>query len=277
MTNAHTEQVPTRTVLAQLPGSSGGQVIMLGAHLDSVIDGPGINDNASGVAALLEIARALRGTRPQATVRMAFWSGEELGLHGSLRYVDGPVAEQRDAIVVYTNVDMIASLNGFAGVYDEPAAPVSSSRASGLLSAAVTRNGGTPVQVDLHSGSDHYGFVEAGIATAGVFSGFLDPVSEAQAVASGAEAGRPADDCYHQPCDDLDEHRSAPRPSPGRRSRRLHGPGGEQPGAPPGLTRSSPCGSQRWWACPPMAMYNCRDGGGCCDTRTSHNESTDPP
>ncbi len=78
-----------------------------------------------------------------------------------------------------------------------------SAKASGLLSAAVTRNGGTPVQVDLHSGSDHYGFVEAGIATAGVFSGFLDPVSEAQAVASGAEAGRPADDCYHQPCDDL--------------------------------------------------------------------------
>ena len=203
VTDAHTEQTPTRTVLAELAGTRDGQVIMLGAHLDSVIDGPGINDNGSGVAALLEIARALRGTRPQATVRMAFWSGEELGLHGSLRYVAALSQEQKDAIIVYANVDMIASPNGFAGVYDEPNAAAGSSKASGLLSAAVTRNGATPVQVDLHNGSDHYGFVEAGVATAGVFSGFLDPVSAEQAAASGAEAGRPADGCYHQPCDDL--------------------------------------------------------------------------
>jgi hypothetical protein len=203
VTNAHTEPTPTRTVLAELAGSDDGQVIMLGAHLDSVIDGPGINDNASGVAALLEIARALSGTRPQATVRMAFWSGEELGLHGSLRYAAALSPTQRDAILVYANVDTIASPNGFAGVYDEPSAPEGSSEASRLLSAAVTRHGGTPVPVDLHNGSDHYGFVEAGVPTAGVFSGFVDPVSVEQAAASGAVAGRPADDCYHQPCDDL--------------------------------------------------------------------------
>jgi Zn-dependent M28 family amino/carboxypeptidase len=203
VTNAHTEQAPTRTILAELPGVRDGQVIMLGAHLDSVIDGPGVNDNGSGVAALLEIARALRGTRPSATIRLAFWSGEELGLHGSLRYVQALSQRQKDAILVYANVDMIASPNGFAGVYDEPTAAVGSSNASRLLRAAVTRNGGTAVPVDLHNGSDHYGFVEAGVATAGVFSGALDPVSVEQADASGAEAGRPADVCYHQPCDDL--------------------------------------------------------------------------
>jgi aminopeptidase S len=168
-----------------------------------VLDGPGINDNASGVAALLEIARALSGTRPRATVRLAFWSGEELGLHGSVRYVEALTRQQRDAILVYTNVDMIGSPNGFAGVYDEPGAPPGSSTASRLLSAAVTSNGGTPVRIDLHSGSAHYGFAEAGIPTAGVFSGFLEPVSAEQAAGSGADAGRPADDCYHQPCDDL--------------------------------------------------------------------------
>jgi Zn-dependent M28 family amino/carboxypeptidase len=203
VTTVRTERAPTRTVLGELPGSRDGQVIMLGAHLDSVLDGPGINDNASGVAALLEIARALSGTRPRATVRLAFWSGEELGLHGSVRYVESLSPQQRDAILVYANVDMIASPNGFAGVYDEPGAPRGSSTASRLLSDAVTRNGGTPVPIDLHSGSDHYGFAEAGIPTAGVFSGFLDPVSAEQAAASGAHAGRPADDCYHQPCDDL--------------------------------------------------------------------------
>jgi Zn-dependent M28 family amino/carboxypeptidase len=103
---------------------------------------------------------------------------------------------------VYINVDTIASPNGFAGVYDEPTAAAGSSNAHRLLSAAVTRNGGSPVPVDLHNGSDHYGFVQAGIATAGVFSGFLDPVSAEQS-AAGAEAGRPAEECYHQPCDDL--------------------------------------------------------------------------
>jgi Zn-dependent M28 family amino/carboxypeptidase len=133
---------------------------------------------------------------------MAFWSGEELGLHGSMRYVAALSRQQREAIVVYANVDMIASPNGFAGVYDEPTAAAGSSDATRLLSEAVTSNGGTPVPTDLHNGSDHYGFAEAGIATAGVFSGFLDPVSAEQA-AAGAEAGRPADACYHQRCDDL--------------------------------------------------------------------------
>ena len=134
---------------------------------------------------------------------MAFWSGEELGLHGSMRYVATLAQSEKDAILVYANVDMIASPNGFAGIYDEPGAAVGSSTARELLGAAVTRNGGTPVEVDLEGGSDHYGFVQAGMATAGVFSGFLEPVSAEQPAASGAEAGRLADGCYHLPCDDL--------------------------------------------------------------------------
>ena len=106
-----------------------------------------------------------------------WWSGEELGLPGSLRYVGALSQKQKEAILVYANVDVIASPNGFAGVYDEPTAAAGSSNASRLLRAAVTRNGATPSPVDLHNGSDHYGFVEAGVATTGVFSGSLDPVS----------------------------------------------------------------------------------------------------
>ena len=204
VTRARTGLAPTRSVIAELPGSEDGSVVMLGAHLDSVIDGPGINDNGSGVAALLEIARALGGSRPEATVRMAFWSGEELGLHGSTRYTESLTDEQKRAILVYANVDMIASPNGYAGVYDEPSAPEGSSTAGELLSTAVAEAGGTPVGVDLHNGSDHYGFAAAGVPTTGVFSGAGEPVTEAQASASGATAGEPADACYHQPCDDLE-------------------------------------------------------------------------
>jgi hypothetical protein len=138
---ARTWQAPMRTVLAELAGSEPGAVVMLGAHLDSVVDGPGINDDASGVAALLEIARALAGTRPRATIRLALWSGEEVGLHGSYRYVLGLPEADLEAIVAYLNADMLASPNGFAGVYDEPGAPagsnaVRSSRRSGTTTSS---------------------------------------------------------------------------------------------------------------------------------------------
>jgi aminopeptidase Y len=203
VTHARAEQAPTRSVVAELAGSQPGSVIMLGAHLDSVIDGPGINDDGSGVAALLEIARALGGARPRATIRLAFWSGEEVGLRGSVRHASALSTEDARAILVYANVDMIASPNGFAGAYDEPGSPAGSNVAHDLLVAAVERAGGTPVGVDLGGGSDHHGFAEAGVATAGVFSGAWEPVSAEQAAASGAVAGRLADACYHQPRDDL--------------------------------------------------------------------------
>jgi Zn-dependent M28 family amino/carboxypeptidase len=211
VTRVRTRQVPTRSVIAELPGTEPGTVIMLGAHLDSALEGPGINDDGSGVAALLAIARALGGTRPRATIRLAFWSGEELGLHGSYRYASALSTEGARAILVYANVDMIASPNGFAGVYDEPGAPVGSAAARDLLTSAVERAGGTPIGVDISGGSDHYGFAESGVATAGVFSGAGEPVTAEQAAASaeqsmgsGAVAGQPADACYHQLCDDLE-------------------------------------------------------------------------
>jgi Zn-dependent M28 family amino/carboxypeptidase len=203
-TRARTWQAPMRTVLAELPGREPGAVVMLGAHLDSVIDGPGINDDGSGVAALLEIARALAGTRPRATIRLALWSGEEVGLHGSYRYVLGLPEDELDAIVAYLNADMLASPNGFAGVYDEPGAPAGSNAVRALIEAAVERAGGTSVGVDLGGGSDHRAFNEAGIPTGGVFAGASEPLSAEQAATTGASAGRPADPCYHQSCDDVE-------------------------------------------------------------------------
>ena len=202
VTRTRTSWTPTRSVIADLPGSRPDKVVMLGAHLDGVIDGPGSNDNGSGVAALLEIARALRGTRPTATIRLAFWTGEESGLVGSSRYVMGLSAQDRDAILVYLNADMLASPNGFAGVYDEASAPPGSAAVRDLLLAAVERAGGRPMSVDLGGGSDQLPFQRAGIPTGGVFSGANEAVSDEQAAASGSTAGLPADPCYHLLCDD---------------------------------------------------------------------------
>ena len=200
--DAATAPAETRSIIAELVGSEPGAVVMLGAHLDSVIDGPGINDNGSGVAALLEIARALGSSTPRATIRLAFWAAEEVGLQGSFRYVDGLSEAERTAIVAYLNADMVASPNGFAGVYDEGAAAPGSGAVRDLVWAAVERAGGVPVAHDAGGGSDHYPFTRAGIATGGVFSGAIEPVTREEAVASGATAGSPADECYHQGCDD---------------------------------------------------------------------------
>ena len=192
----------TRSIIADLAGSDPNRVVMLGAHLDSVVDGPGINDNGSGVAALLELAEAIRGSVPGATIRLAFWGGEELGLRGSSDYVRNLSADERRRIVAYLNADMLASPNGIAGVYDEPRAADGSNAVRDLLMAAVERDGGAAEPVDIGGGSDHQAFVAAGIPTGGVFSGANEVISASQARRSGATAEQPADPCYHQPCDD---------------------------------------------------------------------------
>ena len=94
---------------------------MLGGHLDSVIDGPGINDNGSGTMTILEIARELAKLRPEGApwkVRVAFWTGEEIGLLGSFGYVEASTAEDAATIEAYLNFDMLGSPNGVREIYD---------------------------------------------------------------------------------------------------------------------------------------------------------------
>ena len=102
-----------RNVIAQTRTGDPDQVVMIGAHLDSVSDGPGIVDNGSGVATLLEIATQL-GADPsvQNTVRFAFFGDEENGAEGSSGYVQGLSPDERKKIKLYLNVDMVASPNG---------------------------------------------------------------------------------------------------------------------------------------------------------------------
>jgi Zn-dependent M28 family amino/carboxypeptidase len=202
VTDASAANAPTRSIIAELPGSDPDRVVMLGAHLDSVVDGPGINDNGSGVAALLELADALGGSRPGATIRIALWSGEELGLRGSSEWVGSRSSEELGAIVAYLNADMLASPNGIAGVYDESIAADGSAAIRDLIAASITRQGGSPEPMDVSGQSDHFPFIQAGVPTGGVFSGADERISVAQASASDARAGQAADPCYHQPCDD---------------------------------------------------------------------------
>lgn len=196
-----TEREPAtlRNVIAQL--GSGPAVIMIGGHLDSVFEGPGINDNGSGVAALLEIAQGMvtQGSPDGVAVRIGLWGGEELGTIGSRAYVDG----LGDEVIAYLNLDMAGSLNGASLVYDEADAAAGSAAITAAYEAWFAERGEPTETVDLGGSSDHFGFIAAGIPTGGLFAGATESGSAAQP-GTGGSGGEPADACYHLACDDLD-------------------------------------------------------------------------
>jgi aminopeptidase Y len=194
-------------VIGEIDGNSDA-VIMLGGHLDSVLDGPGINDNGSGVAALLSIAESVAAQpQPEKTVRFGFWAAEEPGTFGSGHYVDGLPAADREQIEAYINLDLVGSLHAVRHVYADTFAAPGSDEITRLLLDAFA-DAGTPALGVPSGGSDHIPFMEAGIPTGGLFSG-IAPLTEADVpyayFAEGyhVEIGTPADACYHLACDDL--------------------------------------------------------------------------
>jgi hypothetical protein len=196
--DAVSERRAARNVIAELAGrDAGGPVVMAGAHLDSVPDGPGVNDDGSGVAALLALAeRMAAGERPRATLRLGFWTGEELGLYGSRRYVQTLARAERRRLRSYVNLDMVASPNAVLETYG-------SGETEAALRRALDARGPAPDRSSIGGASDHAAFQRAGVEVGGVFTGASERVGAAAARRFGADAGRPADPCYHRACDTL--------------------------------------------------------------------------
>ena len=197
-----TEIEPTfvHSVVAETPGDP-SRVAMLGAHLDSVHDGPGINDDGSGVAALLEIARTVAGGVDGGRIRFAFWAGEEYGLYGSRAYVAGLAPEELSALAGYLNLDMLGSLNAVPFVYDDSQAASGSEQITDFLAAALEAAGTGAERMDLGGSSDHFPFEQAGVPTGGIFSGANELKTDAEASEFGGQADQPKDACYHLACD----------------------------------------------------------------------------
>lgn len=193
------EPAAFRNVIGEL--GAGPRTLMLGAHLDSVLDGPGINDNGSGVAALLEVGRTLAAAPiPDGwAVRIGFWGAEEFGSYGSRDYVEG--LDDRD-MVAYLNLDMAGSVNGATLVYDEPTAAPGSDRITAAYAAWLAARQVAWDPVDLGGGSDHAAFAAAGVPTGGLFAGATAAGGAAQP--STSSGGPDPDPCYHIGCDDLD-------------------------------------------------------------------------
>jgi Zn-dependent M28 family amino/carboxypeptidase len=205
-THTTVTQVATPNVIAETPGGDPAHVVMLCGHLDSVIDGPGVNDNGSGTMAILEIARELAKLRPEGApwkVRIAFWTAEEIGLLGSFAYVFGLEPEQAATIEAYLNFDMIGSPNAVREIYDPAGTsrPAAGAVLQQLLGQALTDAGLASKVVDIGGASDHLPFDQAGIPIGGFFSGASEIKTEEEAGVFGGTAGAPTDPCYHLACD----------------------------------------------------------------------------
>ncbi|MGH2418148.1 MAG: M20/M25/M40 family metallo-hydrolase [Candidatus Limnocylindria bacterium] len=185
-------------------GGAGDEVVMFGAHVDSVAVGPGINDNGSGVATLVAIAQRLAELpSPERTLRFAFWGAEEGGPFGSAAYLGQLNDGERSRIGAYVNLDMIGSPNFIRFVYAEPGAAPGSEALTALFAEHFEGEGLAWEPIDLTGHADHGPFVAAGIPTGGLFAGGSEPKTDAQAAAFGGTAGADADPCSHLSCDTI--------------------------------------------------------------------------
>jgi Zn-dependent M28 family amino/carboxypeptidase len=207
-----TEDRTSYNVIAETQTGRKNNVVMAGAHLDSVAAGPGINDNGTGSAALLETALQLGGSpKVNNAVRFGWWSAEELGLVGSEFYVQNLTFEEQLDIALYLNFDMIGSPNAGYFTFDgddsegEGAGPGPFGSAQ-IESAfeAYFEYVGIPLEPRDFDGRSDYGeFILQGIPAGGLFTGAEVVKTEDQANNWGGTAGIAFDPCYHQACDNL--------------------------------------------------------------------------
>lgn len=203
----------TRTVANVITETRWGDpdnVVMLGAHLDSVVEGPGINDNGSGSAALLELADLMQKARTHNKVRFAWWGAEEAGLVGSTQYVQNLSETQLERIKAYLNFDMIASPNFVYGIYDGDGSefglegPPGSAAIEEVFQKYFELRGEPYVGSEISFRSDYAEFFVEGIAFGGLFTGAEGIKTEEEALLFGGEAGVAYDECYHSVCDTIE-------------------------------------------------------------------------
>ena len=217
-------QATTSNVLAESGKSKKGKknkkskhsksrdVVMAGAHLDSVNAGPGIQDNGSGSAAILEVAEQMRKVKTRNPVRFAWWGAEESGLVGSTYYVDNLTPEDQAEIALYLNFDMIGSPNHVFFIYDGDDSdgvgagpgPEGSAEIEKTFEEYYTMVGEPFKGTDFSGRSDYGPFIAVGIPSGGLFTGAEGIKTDEEALLWGGTAGDQYDPCYHLACDTFD-------------------------------------------------------------------------
>jgi Zn-dependent M28 family amino/carboxypeptidase len=209
-TSTLSETRTTSNLIAETETGRTDRVVVVGAHLDSVPEGPGINDNGSGSSTILEIALQMAelDVEPRNQVRFAWWGAEEAGLFGSQFYVDQLSKSEVKDIAVNLNFDMVGSPNYVRFVYDGDASDTESLGSSGsgaVEDVFLDYFGSLPVEPTAFDGrSDYDAFISVGIPAGGLFTGAEEIKTVEQAAIYGGTAGIALDPCYHQACDDID-------------------------------------------------------------------------
>ena len=212
-TSTRAETLKTKNIIADTPKGRSGTTVVVGAHLDSVPEGPGINDNGSGTSTILEIAEEMKALgytkkgKLERQVRFAFWGAEEEGLLGSTYYVNSLSAEKLSTIYANLNFDMLGSPNYARLVYDgdgseTPAAGPAGSAGIEKIFTDYFATQDLPTAATAFDGRSDYGpFIEAGIPAGGLFSGAEEIKTADDVDLFGGTAGVAYDECYHQACD----------------------------------------------------------------------------
>jgi Zn-dependent M28 family amino/carboxypeptidase len=199
----------TSNIIAESKEGDANNVVMVGAHLDSVDAGGGINDNGSGSAAILEVAKQMGKIKPRNKVRFALWGAEESGLVGSERYVELLPQAEKDKIALYLNFDMIGSPNHVFFVYDGDnsdgvgagAGPAGSTGIEKTFETFYNKRGVSFKGTDFDGRSDYGPFIAVGIPSGGLFTGAEGTKTVAEAEVWGGLSGIAYDPCYHKACD----------------------------------------------------------------------------
>ena len=190
-------------MLATTKGGDQNNVYQLGGHTDSVGAGPGINDDGSGIIALLEIALKLTKYRVNNAIRFSFWAAEEEGLLGSSYYAETASNETIAKIKLFNDIDMIASPNFVYGVYDGDGStfnmtgPVGSGYLEKVYIDWFTKHGLPTVPVEFDGRSDYEGFILRGVPAGGLFTGAEGIKTAEEAKLFGGQAGVAYDINYH--------------------------------------------------------------------------------
>jgi Zn-dependent M28 family amino/carboxypeptidase len=200
-------------VITETKTGDPNNVVVVGAHLDSVPDGPGINDDGSGVATLLTMAQELAKKRYklEQQVRFMWFGAEENGLVGSQYYAHRLSDAEIAKIDVMLDYDMLASANYVRFIYDGdstefpdvPPGPAGSGLVEQVQDDWFAAQGLASDRVPFDGRSDYVGFIDEGIPAGGIFAGAEGEKTAEQEAIYGGDAGSWYDPCYHQACDDL--------------------------------------------------------------------------
>ncbi|MDP7704169.1 M28 family peptidase [Mycobacterium sp. TY815] len=215
--DAENVKIVSRNVVAQTKTGSAHEVVMVGTHLDSPADSPGINNAGSGVAAVLETALQLGPLPPVSNaVRFAFWGAAENGLNGSMDYVFGLDNDALNDIALYLNFDMLGSPNpGFFTDDGDQSGPAGTGVASSDIpegSAGIERTlagylnlaGKRPADMPLNTRTDYHPFLVAGVPVGGMNTGASQTKTTVQARLWGGQPGAAFDPNYQGPRDTVD-------------------------------------------------------------------------